>query len=375
MPKRSTILRSLPTLTALLVATLARPADADVVVQVPVDALLNGRPVTTLTGGSVVPWTVGLDQTDGFITTAANAFLKQKDPALPDDGLFAASANRPEITLHFSNVADAKSPQARIVTGVANFEVPVPTAKYSKLYLIIASSYGDCPLTLTLGYADASSTAQNVTLPDWGTGKPLPTTPAIFFNLISGLHKWNQQGMSVDTPTHSITGIELSPDSSKPLSSVRIEKTGAPQTLAFWGATGVATSAPAGSGGASGSGGNGGNGGSSAGSAGTGGSSAGTGGSAAGASGSAGAPGSNGGDAPGGTSAIPAAAGAPSFGGFAGTSTASAGASPTGSPTSNANGSCAVRAVGTPSAAARLTCLGLLLLPLCRARRRRRKAN
>ncbi|HEX3850765.1 MAG TPA: hypothetical protein VHW01_07345, partial [Polyangiaceae bacterium] len=300
---------------------------------VPVDTLLNARPVSTFTGGVVVPWSVGLDNTDGFITTAANTFLKQPGPALPDDGIFPTDSGRPEITLHFSNAADAKAAQARIVTGTGNFEIAVPLAKYSKLYLIVASSIGDSQLALTLSYADATSTPLSLTLPDWGTGKPLPTNPAIFFNLIAGLHKWNQQDMSVDTPTHAITGIELSPDVTKQLSSIRLEKLSAPQTLAFWGATGVATSAPDGGGGVSGEGG--------AATAGSGGNAASGGNAGSGGStgGSSGALVSAGGDAPGGAAGAPAG-GAASLGGVAGATSGGAGASAVTAPANDSSGAC-----------------------------------
>ena len=364
-----TIPRLAPILTALLMSTFARESRADVVVQLPVDGLLTGRPVSTLSGGVVVPWNVGLDNGDAFITTAANTFLKQAGPALPDDGSFRAASGRPEIVLHFSNAADAKALQARIVTGTGYFEIPVPPASYSKVYLIVASSYGDATLALTLNYADATNSPLNITLPDWGTGKPLPTNPPIFFNLISGLHKWNQQNMSVDTPTHAITGVELSPDVTKKLSSIRLEKTSAAQTLAFWGATGVATSAPdAGSGGASGSGGMGGNGGAAAGSGGgvaSGGSSG----------GSSGATASAGSDAQGGAPGSPAVAGASSVAGapaIAGASSSSAGATGVSVPSDNSSGSCALQG-GRQLDARGL--VWLLALGIAGARRRARRAT
>jgi hypothetical protein len=341
--RSSLIPRLAPILSALALSALARTSRADVVVQVPVETLLNTRPVSTLTGGVVVPWSVGLDNSDGFITTAANTFLKQPGPALPDDGIFPASSGRPEITLHFSNAADAKAPQARVVTGTGSFEIAVPHATYSKMYLIVASSIGDSQLALTLGYADASSTPLSLTLPDWGTGKPLPTNPAIFFNLISGLHKWNQQDMSVDTPTHAITGIELSPDVTKQLSSIKLEKLSAPQTLAFWGATGVATSAPAaGSGGTGGGGGEAGattagSGGdpASGGNAATGGNPA----SGASAGGSSGALASAGSDTLGGASGAPSG-GAANLAGASGATNGSAGASVVTPPNDSSSGAC-----------------------------------
>ena len=214
-------------------------ARADQVVQVPLPGLLDARPVSTLTGGVVVPWTVGIDQMDGFMTLAAALSLKQTGPALPDDGKFAANARHPDVVLNFSNAAPADSPQAHHLTGVGMFAFSVPAATYSKLILFFSSSYGDSRLTMTMTYADGTTSMTGLTLPDWGLGGTLPPT---CFQLIAGLHKWTKQGMSVDTPSHTITGVDLSPTASKVLTRVEVSKTSAAQTLIFWGATGMATS-------------------------------------------------------------------------------------------------------------------------------------
>jgi len=280
------------------------PPLAEQVVQIAVGTVLDGRPVTTLTAGAIVPWTVGIDKDDGYITDAAAKFLKQTDKALPDDATFAADATHPEMVLHFSNAASATSPQARGVSGVSQFEFDVPHASYSELFLALSSSYGDSALSITFLYADASTSSQMFTLPDWGTGAALPTNPPIFFNLISGLHKWTRDNASVDTPSHTITGVKLSPESSKELNRVRVSKTAATPYLVFWGATGIAVSpisnSNGGAGGVSAAGGNGGAGaGGTAGATGT----LATGGTSAGASGSSGAPaaGASGSNAPGGS--------------------------------------------------------------------------
>ena len=229
---------------------------ADHVVQIAVDGVLDGRPVTTLSNGSLVPWTVGIDKDDGYITTAAAQFLKQTGTALPNDATFAADATHPEMILHFSNLAGTTTPQARGVAGIAEFEIEVPVAHYSQLFLAVTSSYGDSPLEITFVYSDQTSSAFQFTLPDWGTGGALPTKPPIFFNLIAGLHKWNRDNASVDTPTHTITCVKLSPESSKDLTRVRVHKDGVAPYLVFWGATGVAISALVdANGGASGAGG------------------------------------------------------------------------------------------------------------------------
>jgi MYXO-CTERM domain-containing protein len=46
----------------------------------------------------------------------------------------------------------------------------------------------------------------------------------------------------VDTPSHTIAGVDLSPTAGRVVTRVEVSKTSAAQTLIFWGATGVATS-------------------------------------------------------------------------------------------------------------------------------------
>jgi len=307
-------LRGIVWLSMLWALVVARARAAEEIVQIPVEPLLDGRPVTTLTNGALVPWTQGLDRDDGFITSAAAAFLKQTSSALPDDATFAANAEHPQMVLHFANTAPAQSAQARGVAGVGTFDIDVPHAAYSGLFLAILSSYGDCPLMFTLQYTDASKSQVQFTLPDWGTGKPLPKDPPVFFNLIAGLHKWNKDNASVDTPSHALTGLRLQPAADKQLSRVQVSKTSATPYLVFFGATGVATSAID-SGGSSGTAGSGG----SSGSSGTTGSAAGAGGAPFASGGGAGLGGASAGmSGSGGASAV-AVAGAPAATGGGGT--------------------------------------------------------
>jgi hypothetical protein len=240
---------------ALAITTFARAAAADTVVQLNVDAVLDGRSVSTVAGGVVTPWSAGdgLDAEDGFVTTAVETILKTQGktadgkvgPALPDDGSFAANGQHPTIQLHFSNAAPTTSPQTHEVPrtgGAQSFMFDVPPATYTKLFLLITSSYGVGDLTVTLSYAaSAAPTVVKVALPDWGVGGAAAGDP-VFFNLIQGLHKWTSVDQEVDTPTHGITGIALNPTPTATLTSLRVEKTNDAQVV-FWGATGVATGA------------------------------------------------------------------------------------------------------------------------------------
>jgi hypothetical protein len=227
---------------ACIAASLARTgaAAADEVVQVPIDSLLDGRPVTTWTAGQIVTWTVGVDDTDGLMTATAEAQLNETGVALPDDGTFAGDATHPEIVLHFSNAAPAAAPQAHYVMGAGQFDIPVAEGAYTSVFLIFTSSKGGSALGFTLTYADGSSSTANVTVPDWAMGAPA-NDPALF-DLIGGMHKWTAQNQEIDTPNHTLTGVQLAPTAGKALSSIRVNKPDAMPTLWFWGATGVASS-------------------------------------------------------------------------------------------------------------------------------------
>ena len=125
--------------TAALILACASSASAQYVVQIPVDSILNGRAVTTLTGGAVV--TFGNKQGIysggqlGYVTAAVQMMLNptSKGVGLPDDGFFPATANLPAFQLHFSNAAPAASPQthqlpASATAGPQTLQFPVPPA-------------------------------------------------------------------------------------------------------------------------------------------------------------------------------------------------------------------------------------------------------
>jgi hypothetical protein len=253
----------------LSLAAVARAAD--MVVQVPVDGVIDGRTVTTFTGGMLVTWGAGQGvdgdgNADGYVTTAAEAELlkagktvnNMAGKALPDDGLFPMDARHPAIQLHFSNAADKASPQTKqlyIAKGMQSFQLPVPAATYSKMFLILTASEGAAALTVTLNYAGgAQPVVQKLMLPDYGVGGAADNDK-VFFNLIAGMRKWSSTNQEGDGPSHTITGIELSPSATDKLTSIGIEKTNGSHVV-FWGATGIATSpVEVGMGGSGGSGG------------------------------------------------------------------------------------------------------------------------
>lgn len=229
----------------LLDRTAAR---ADTVVQFSIDALLNARPVSTLTNGAVVTWTPmqGVDgngSADGYITKAVLMKLGQVGNALPDDGIFPAANGLPEIDLHFSNDSPVTSFQAHNAhrAVAASIDFAVPQATYSKVFLVLTSAEGADKLTVTLTYADATTSMTPFTLTDYDTPIPANTADVTYFSLIS-MHKWSQANQLGDNAGHQITGVSLTPSPTKPLTRITIAKPADGQYLVFWGATGIATS-------------------------------------------------------------------------------------------------------------------------------------
>src|SRR4051794_35990601 len=199
---RNATSRILITCAALSVALTARgAAAADTVVQVPVDSVIDGRTVSTAAGGTITTWSAGQGvdgdgNADGYVTNAVEAILKtqgktvnnQLGVALPDDGMFAADARHPAVLLHFSNTAPVTSPQTHQIyinasRGSQTFQLNVPQATYSKMFLFITASEGAAALTITLSYAGGTApTTQKLMLPDYGIGGAKANDP-VFFNL------------------------------------------------------------------------------------------------------------------------------------------------------------------------------------------------
>jgi len=229
----------IPMVFAFISLTFPGLPSAQTVVQIPCASILNTRSVTTLTEGKLVTWQVGIDgggSGNGYLTTAASLFVGDKNPhALPDSGKVAADARHPEIVLNYSNANGADN-QTRFVKGVGDFTLPVPSAKYSKLFLYFTSAEGASSLTFTLTYADSSRDSVKVELPDYYND--LAANDPVLFYVVKDLAKWSKANKMTEATHHNIDGIELKPSQAKALASVKVAKT-LKGYLVFWGATGV----------------------------------------------------------------------------------------------------------------------------------------
>jgi hypothetical protein len=394
----------IPTLVATVVLLASAGAHAaDTIVQVNVDSVIDGRTVSTASGQTITPWSAGQGvdgdgNADGYVTKAVETLIGKTGVALPDDGMFPADTKGryPAIQLHFSNAAPLTSPQTHQIyiaatRGSQSFMFNVPQATYSKMFLFITASEGAANLNITLNYAGGTAPVTKMyKLPDYGVGGAAANDPT-FFNLISGMHKWTATDQEVDTTTHTITGIEITPDATGMLTTIKVEKTNGSHCV-FWGATGIATSAvvigtggtSGGMGGTAGAGGAGGAAGAAGGAAGGGAGAGGATGGTAGAGGSnttgtAGSTTGTGGDgtAGAGTGTSGAAGTGPTTGtaGTSGTAGAGSGATGTaGAPApkhSSGGGGCALAGSGSRPAAALLMLAAALAAVIAHRRRRR----
>ena len=240
---------SILTATTLIALGMASVAWADTTVQIPIDSLLEARPVSTLTGGVVVPWTAGqgIDGNgggNGFVTEGVAAKLGYNGPALPSNGIFPAAKGLPEFDLYFSDSNPATSFQAHNVHAnvVGAIQFAVPQATYSSIYLVLTDSENADMLTVTMTYADATTSMVGpFTMPDYDQGLPANTKEVSYFSLFSG-QKWSSTDGPNDNMGHSITGVILTPTPTKPLTSMVINKPSNGHYLVFWGAVGTATS-------------------------------------------------------------------------------------------------------------------------------------
>jgi len=233
--------------TALILAQ-ASSASAQYVVQIPVDSVLNGRSVSTLTGGVVVPFApnegVYGNGALGYATAAVKMQLANTSlgVGLPDDGFFPATGALPAFQLHYSNAAPGMRPQTHYIPAGAaapTFQFAVPPAIYSALYLIFTCSEGSATFTVTLSYAGglANDVSKPITIPDTGIGVQMGGSP--HFYIITNTGKWSATA-EVEHGGHTIEGIQVTPSNTAMLTGVQVTRT-SKNYLVFWGATGTTT--------------------------------------------------------------------------------------------------------------------------------------
>jgi hypothetical protein len=167
---------------------------------------------------------------------AVTALSSDNAHNLPDDGHFPATADHPEVILHYSN-GDATSNQVRRSPkgSTDDFAFDVPSNRYEKLFLFFtSSSSGSAPLDVTLSYQDGSTDHRNLIVPDWYA--ILKPADANCVYLATNLAKWTKQNTLKEKDHHSIFGLDVQPDRTKALAKISVHKTH--PIVVFWGATG-----------------------------------------------------------------------------------------------------------------------------------------
>jgi hypothetical protein len=208
------------------------------VIQIDISYLLNARPVTTLTNGKLISWTKGIDGNgdgDGYLTHSAAEFNGDKDAhALPDNAVFAANAQHPQIELHYNN-ADSVRSQARFVSGAGEFLIKIPKAHYAAIYLGLSSSEGASSLQFDLIYSDRTET-KNYLLPDYynNVSEKYPDLSYV----ATDLAKWGKKDEMTEKDHHNIHLLKLNTDPGRKLIAIKVSK-GKEGYLIFWSVTGV----------------------------------------------------------------------------------------------------------------------------------------
>ena len=205
--------------------------------QIRLDPLLNARIVTVVSTGQLVPWSDALDGvTSGEATEAAAQKIGEPFmQALPDDGVFPATAQHPRVELLFTN-ASATGNQVRRSLAADEYTVVTPSRRYRQLWIFVMSGMGESTLHLSLNYADGTVTKRVLIVPDWYCS--VSDGDARRINLATNLGKWSKDNHLMEKDHHYLHGVDLAPDSRRELVKVMMTKS-APGVLTLWGITGV----------------------------------------------------------------------------------------------------------------------------------------
>jgi hypothetical protein len=225
----------------LLIGTCAWGADAPApeAVQLDLSRLLTSRLVVTAKDGVTVP--LSADQRKrpypaAMITAAAAKLAGIDAPTLPDDGVFPANHDHPEVKLPYGD-ADAGS-QVRMSDAKTDlYLVPVPPGRYARLQLFFVSNHGRTPIAVALRYVDGSADQRTTTVMDW-YNPPGPADPG-WTVLAADLCKVTSEGKLAEGRHHYINGFDLAPDPAKELKELEVVKEPSGSELVLFGATAV----------------------------------------------------------------------------------------------------------------------------------------
>jgi len=209
------------------------------VIQINIDHLLNARSVTTLTNRKLVTWTKGIDGNgiaDGYLTMSAALFKGDNNPhALPDNPLIPATAQHPEVLLHYNN-NDSISKQTVAVSGEGNFGFEVPSSHYTNMFLALTSSEGVSQIKVDLHYTDGIE-SKSFEVPDYY--KDIQANDLNYCYLVHDLAKWGKMNNMTEKDHHNIDLLNIHPNPKRILTHIQVEKTEAGY-MVFWASIGLA---------------------------------------------------------------------------------------------------------------------------------------
>ncbi len=157
-----------------------------------------------------------------------------------DNGLYPANATQLyDVQLGFTNATPTGTNTViQETTTGSGFTFNVPSNRYSQFAIFGSSGNGNTTLTITLNYSSGAPVVLNgVQLPDWYSGVPVSTAAGAagtYFALTPAMSR-NHQTAIYSTGGYQapdagggafIYGINLAPDSTRPLTSVTVLVTG-----------------------------------------------------------------------------------------------------------------------------------------------------
>ena len=224
-------------LALFLTAAATVRADDPKIRQIDVTSVFNARPIDTVVGGTVAPMDNNIDGAGGLATLSAAKILGgSTDHVIPDNALYPATADHPDIQLAYAN-DDGKKKFARRSTGEDTYDLTIPDGNYAKLFLMMSSGQGPSDIDVTLTYKDGSTDVKHLTCPDWWPGLKPGETYRV--EVVQNMSKWTGHGIiSSELKGHNIYGINVQPDPAKSLVKITVKKQ-KKGILCFWGATGV----------------------------------------------------------------------------------------------------------------------------------------
>jgi hypothetical protein len=201
--------------------------------------------ITSVAAAGILPHPIdGTANNNDFPTQAEAAKLTDAGPiGLPNDGFFPASGTTvPNVQLAWNDdgVHGLSTGNSIVIEGTAGTAVAfnVPQAQYDQVQIYATGGNGQGTLDITLNYTTGSAVKTMMTLPDWcAAANTVPANEYQLGNKVARVMAGNPYVYEGD-PLCGIWAIDLSPDTTRVLTSISITDNGpANSYFVFYGAT------------------------------------------------------------------------------------------------------------------------------------------